>query len=123
MEKWGISERHGRAYHPQSQGQIERFNQTLKTKLSRTSRQNKYITMLDEFVSQYNYTKHRVTKQKPIILFIGLVKTSLWQIWLILVCPGFDIGSSRLGGETNIKSWTDQYHLKLGENRQKFDIW
>ena len=58
-----------------------------------------------------------------ILLFIGLVKTSLWQIWLILVCPGFDIGSSRLGGEPNIKSWTDQYHLKLGENRQKFDIW
>ena len=58
-----------------------------------------------------------------ILLFIGLVKTSLWHIWLILVCPGFDIEASRLSGEPNIKSWTDQYHLKLGKNRQKFYIW
>ena len=71
LEKWGISERHGRAYHPQSQGQIERFNRTLKTKLRRTSRENKYISILDEVVYQYNCTKHSATKHKPMINYRG----------------------------------------------------
>ena len=61
----------GAPYHPQSQGQIERFNRTLKSKLRKflgeTNRT--YINDLENIVFQYNTTEHCATKQTLFLLF------------------------------------------------------
>ena len=73
----GITFIRGAPYHPQTQGQIERFNRTLKSKIRRclgvSSR--RYIDVLDDIVFQYNTSKHRATKQPPFLLFKGFDPT------------------------------------------------
>lgn len=65
---------HGRPRHPQSQGQIERVNQTVKRfiakKLYGTS-SNRWIDVHDEAIYGYNTTVHRATSKSPFLLFHG----------------------------------------------------
>lgn len=59
-------------YHPQSNGQIERFNATIKRMifLRMTEQGNReYINQLDQFVSTYNTTIHRTHGFKPVDVF------------------------------------------------------
>lgn len=69
-----------RPYTPQSNGQIERFNATLKRKIyelmtSRGTRQ--YIDKLNELIENYNNTRHSVTKHRPSDLVDG---TATWDM-------------------------------------------
>lgn len=65
---------HGRPRHPQSQGQVERVNQTVKRfiakKLYGTS-SNRWIDVHDEAIYGYNTTVHRATSKSPFLLFHG----------------------------------------------------
>ena len=69
-EKLKIKQIFGRPRHPQSQGKVERFNQTLKLRLRKTLNNNKkWIGVYKEVVYEYNNSTHRSTKQKPFNLF------------------------------------------------------
>ena len=61
----------GRARYPQSQGQVERFNQTICRRLSKClfeSKTKRWIDVVDECVFQYNNTVHRATNKKPFVV-------------------------------------------------------
>jgi ribosomal protein L21E len=65
----------GRPRHPQSQGQIERFNQTLCRAITKTindKQTKRWLDVLDEVLSTYNRMAHRSTKFAPILLFKGI---------------------------------------------------
>ncbi|KAF7692953.1 Transposon Tf2-6 polyprotein [Cucumispora dikerogammari] len=61
----------GAPYRLQTQGQIERFNRTLNSKLRKylSDDDRRYIEVLDEIVFQYNKTKHKSTKVCSFVLF------------------------------------------------------
>ena len=70
----GITSKHGKPYHPQTQGKVERFHQTLKKYVAKqpaptTKRQLQ--GQLDRFVEYYNVTRpHRsLDRQRPIQVF------------------------------------------------------
>ncbi|KAI5152326.1 hypothetical protein ENBRE01_2744 [Enteropsectra breve] len=59
----------GRVRHPQSQGQVERFNQTLKRRLGKAVEgSGRWIDAHDKVVYEYNITLHRATNQTPFML-------------------------------------------------------
>lgn len=64
----GVSARHGRPHHPQTQGKVERFHQTLQKWLNvqpRPATLNELQTQLDEFVDYYNNQRpHRAINRR-----------------------------------------------------------
>jgi len=67
----GVSYKHGRPYHPQSQGKVERFHQTLKRFLAKQPRPASLAELqglLDYFRAYYNNTRpHRaIGRRTPI---------------------------------------------------------
>ncbi|OIR55719.1 MAG: uncharacterized protein A8A55_3535, partial [Amphiamblys sp. WSBS2006] len=74
--RYGTRQIHGRARHPQSQGQIERANQTLKRKLRAavtiTAAPERWIDCLHGAVAGYNRCVHKTTRAQPIRLFWGI---------------------------------------------------
>ncbi|KAG0440504.1 Retrovirus-related Pol polyprotein from transposon gypsy [Dictyocoela muelleri] len=73
LNEFGIRSVHGRPYHSQSQGQIERFNITLKERLRKCLPINHFdwINYLDKVVYEYNNLTHSATKLKQFVLFEG----------------------------------------------------
>lgn len=67
-----------RPRHPQTNGQVERFNQTLTRWLSKNvSGDNKrYINNLQKIVFEYNKTEHSATKKSPFKIFFGRSPTN-----------------------------------------------
>jgi transposase InsO family protein len=65
----GITQKNGRGNHPQTQGKVERFQQTLKTWLTRQAQQPATLTdlqaLLDTFRDQYNHDRpHRALDRR-----------------------------------------------------------
>ena len=63
-----IDHRFSEAYKPQTNGAVERFNQTLKEALNRYCADHgskRFIDALQSLVESYNTTKHNTTKQTP----------------------------------------------------------
>lgn len=63
---------HGRPRNPKAQGQVERVNQTIKRRLSKSlegSNIKKWIEYLDSVVLAYNRSPHNATGQCPFYLF------------------------------------------------------
>ncbi len=71
-EKFRIKHRLSTPYHPQTNGLVERFNQTLCEKLARIVEET---TMWDEFIDPalmaYRTTKHAITGVTPFLLVYG----------------------------------------------------
>lgn len=65
----GVDHRHGRAHHPQTQGKVERFHQTLQKWLAvqpRAVTLDELQTQLDTFCEIYNNQRpHRAIGRKP----------------------------------------------------------
>lgn len=58
----------GGPYHPQSQGRVERFNQTLQVQLGKTLTERKskrWVDELPKITRSYNNTVHEVTNRTP----------------------------------------------------------
>ena len=65
----GITQKNGRGNHPQTQGKVERFQQTLKTWITRQAQQPRTLTdlqaLLDTFRNQYNHHRpHRALDRR-----------------------------------------------------------
>lgn len=68
LKQKGIKQVFSSAYHPQSQGAIERWNATLKNMLKRYFAQNstkKWLDTIDDIVDNYNKQHHTTTKRQP----------------------------------------------------------
>ena len=74
-EVFGIKLVHGRARHPQSQGKIERFNQTLGRHLTKMMwdevEKVQWIDILPSFIIAYNKVSHEAHKKSPYEAFFG----------------------------------------------------
>ncbi len=83
LREQGITQKNGQPNHPQTQGKVERFQQTLKKWLRAQARQPATLTelqaLLDEFVELYNQSRphrslaHRAT---PATVYTSLPKTA-----------------------------------------------
>lgn len=73
FQEIGVIHIRGSPYHPQSQGQVERFNRTLKSRLRKALDENNrnWIDILNSILFQYNNLKNWDTKIKPFILLKG----------------------------------------------------
>ncbi|KAI5152069.1 hypothetical protein ENBRE01_2546, partial [Enteropsectra breve] len=61
---------YGRVRHPQSQGQVERFNGTLKQRLRKSlAGSNRWIVIHKRTIFEYNTHRHRATSKTPFELF------------------------------------------------------
>ena len=75
----GITSKHGKPYHPQTQGKIERFHQTLKKYLAKqppATTKRQLQAQLDRFVSYYNEVRpHRsLDRRRPLEVFNARTK-------------------------------------------------
>jgi hypothetical protein len=74
VNRHGIDHRFSTSYHPQTNGQIERYNHTVLTKL-RVAKfvrpKVKWTTLLDKIIHDYNRTPHSATGFTPIYLLEG----------------------------------------------------
>lgn len=71
VRRFGVKHVFTKAYTPQGQGAVERFNGTLKRMMySHFTMFNtrKWNDVLDKLVQEYNVTPHSVTRQKPLVL-------------------------------------------------------
>lgn len=67
-----IRYKRGRPRHPQNQGQVERANQTLVTKLAKclsNETRKRWIDVIDEITFKYNSTWHRAINKSPFEAF------------------------------------------------------
>jgi hypothetical protein len=68
FKKYNIELINSASYNPQAQGQIERFNGTIKNMIydhMRFTNSNKYIDKLDDLLKNYNNSKHKTTHFTP----------------------------------------------------------
>ena len=77
----GISSKHGKPYHPQTQGKVERFHQTLKKYLAKqdpAETKKQLQGQLNRFVAYYNGTRpHRALDRKTPLAAYGLREKSV----------------------------------------------
>lgn len=109
LSRFGVEERHGRPYHPQSQGQIERFNKTLKMKIRKSLNSNsrRYIDKIDEIMYQYNTVKRRATNISPFLLYRGYDPLSLKPVDYI-----FEQRDARLRHINYVEGFKNEYNAR-----------
>jgi transposase InsO family protein len=76
----GIASKHGRPYHPQTQGKVERFHQTVKIYLAKqdpAATKKQLQGQLDRFVTYYNTIRpHRsIGRHTPVEAFVAREKS------------------------------------------------
>lgn len=76
------------AYHPQSQGRVERFNQTIERELGKRIGENgnkRWIDYLANANRSYNCTIHNTTKQTPFRVMFGRDPPQQWSTLSVLL--------------------------------------
>ena len=78
LRRWGVSHARSRPYNPQANGQVERFNGTLKRSIKAHMLANdtrKYVSQLKHIVATYNSLLHTGVQQIPAQVHVD---SSLW---------------------------------------------
>ncbi|CAI5677314.1 unnamed protein product [Oreochromis niloticus] len=70
-ELFGIKKTHTTPFHPQSDGQVERFNATLQKALASTAERCHWDIMIPYAVMAYRATKHSSTGLTPNMMLLG----------------------------------------------------
>ncbi|CAI5682172.1 unnamed protein product [Oreochromis niloticus] len=70
-ELFGIKKTHTMPFHPQSDGQVERFNATLQKALASTAERCHWDIMIPYAVMAYRATKHSSTGLTPNMMLLG----------------------------------------------------
>lgn len=105
----------GRPYHPQSQGQIERFNRTIKKRLKAvTTRNNRWIDHLDDIISNYNNCTHSATGIKPFVLFRSSDRSA--RRYLHGMRERNDINQIRQRVKDYIDKWKTEYERRVNQS-------
>ncbi|CAF1281848.1 unnamed protein product [Didymodactylos carnosus] len=75
FKQFGVVHLYTTPYHPQTNGQIERFNSTMDSKIGALSNQNKsdWDEQLSFVIFSYNTSIHSTTKEVPFKLLFGRV--------------------------------------------------
>ncbi|KAF7678000.1 Pro-Pol polyprotein, partial [Cucumispora dikerogammari] len=103
---------HGAPYRPQAQGQIERFNRTLKSRIRKYLgvENRNWLVALKEIVYQYNTSKHKATKLPPFILFKGFdTKKTNWSTSNNF----FEVQNVRNRYAVYVEQYRNEYNLRI----------
>ena len=107
---YGISKSRTTAYHPQGNGQCERFNRTLHN-LLRTlppDQKKRWPEHLQELAFMYNCTPHSSTGLSPFYVFLG--REPMLPIDLLL-----GSGENANRGKAQLVPWVESHQRKLRE--------
>ncbi|MDD9361374.1 MAG: DDE-type integrase/transposase/recombinase, partial [Anaplasma sp.] len=81
LQQHGIKHLKSSLYHPQSNGQVERFNRVLKSCLQLATVQRRPLPeAVQEYLEAYRRTAHPVTGQPPSVLLHGRIHRSRMDI-------------------------------------------
>jgi len=101
-------------YKPSTNGQIERFNRTIKGMIMQhmaTHNTRNYIRVLDQLITNYNNTYHTTIKAKPIDVFTGarlgrtrreLKKTADKEVAILVKTRGVSVTPAKIGDYVRI---------------------
>jgi len=73
LRQWGIKRQYAMAYHPQTNGQVEWFNRTLKTMIAKfvNGRQDNWDVYLPAFLYAHRTSPHNSTGHTPYKAMLG----------------------------------------------------
>jgi len=73
LRQWGIKRQYAMAYHPQTNGQVEQFNRTLKAMIAKfvNGRQDNWDIYLLAFLYTYRTSPHKPTGHTPYEAMLG----------------------------------------------------
>ena len=72
LRRNGVKKSWTTSYHPQGDGQVERFNQSLINMLAKyINKQDEWATRIHDCIYAYNTSKHSSTGHTPALLFTG----------------------------------------------------
>ncbi len=115
----GIGTSHGRPYHPQTQGKVERFHQTVKKYLAKqepASTKKLLVGQLNRFVSYYNTERpHRgISRRRPIDAFGAREKAG--PIGECIDATGYRIRHDKVarGGSVTLRYKGKLHHIGVG---------
>lgn len=114
LKEYNVQQIFSLPYKPQSQGQVERFNSTLKSKIysyMNDKSTQKYVDALPKIVFSYNNTVHSTIKQTPFQVHRGLsAKLSLLH------------KSVYKAIQTKATNMIDSSHKKLSKDMERLDV-
>ena len=105
---YGITKSRTTPYHPQGNGQCERFNRTMHDRLRTLSekKKKKWAEYLPELVYSYNVTPHASSGYSPYFLLFG--QEPKLPVDQILNLPSPD-------GNSNPKDWVEGHRQRMAE--------
>lgn len=80
---YGIHIVHGAPHHPNVQGRVERWNQTVERQLGKGMEEKhtrRWLDLLPRIVKAYNITRHEVTNRTPFEVLHGFVPKILYEV-------------------------------------------
>jgi transposase InsO family protein len=122
-ERYNVRLVHGRVRHPQTQGQVERLNQTITRSLAKNIEANGedakeacWIKYIDKVVYDYNIAVHSATNKSPFEIFLKRkgFNTVLSPNYI------FEEDSGAINEEAENKEETEIESSQIEEHRKKY---
>ena len=111
---YGITKSHTTPYHPEGNGQCERFNRTLHDRLRTLppDQKRKWPEHIPELVYAYNCTPHSSTGYSPHYLFFGREP-------VLPVDHLLGLAASPSAGSPQVEEWIAEHHSRLDDAFQR----